>query len=343
MRILAIGDPHFKGDEKGRPGNKLQTDRMREATLEKIKKYSPDIVVILGDVLDRFERVSSIALTDAINWIYQIADISSSVFVLIGNHDRPSNDDFQSSYHPLSGIRNQKNITIVDKATIYQNYLFVPYVPTGRFLEAINTVSLPENWQTEIKAIFAHQEFKGSLYKEIESKSGDLWSKKYPPVISGHIHNYQRLKNNVYYVGTPMQHDFGDLVKKTISLFTFVEGVRLPEEKRISLGLSERRVQTMTLEEIKEWTFDEKYLWKIHIEGSDNEISTFIRSDKYRKLISLGVRIHTKRKEIRRKNNIEDHENYNTEKAPDFNQSIVVRIGNDETQLWWLKKILDKI
>jgi hypothetical protein len=72
-----------------------------------------------------------------------------------------------------------------------------------------------------VAAIFAHQEFYGVKMGAIESKIGDKWDEKNPVVISGHIHQWQRLQSNIFYTGTPRQIGFGDKTKKSISEFIF--------------------------------------------------------------------------------------------------------------------------
>ncbi len=68
----------------------------------------------------------------------------------------------------------------------------VPYVPPGRFVEALNIID--NEWWKNVNCIFAHQEFYGCKMGAIESIEGDKWDHSFPLVISGHIHSEQRLK-----------------------------------------------------------------------------------------------------------------------------------------------------
>lgn len=365
MKILVIGDPHFKGEEKNRPGNKLQTDKMRLATLEVVKNVKPDRIVITGDTLDRFNRIDCIALSDAIEWIYLLSEQKNDkdgmveVDILIGNHDRPSNEDFMTDYHPFSGIRNQKNINIISKIRqIYSeeldsNFMFVPYVPNGKLKDAIRHLMNENKYDGTIDdflnkyaTVFGHQEVRGAKYNGLVSEHGDDWGVDWPLLVLGHIHNYQRVGKNIIYVGTPMQHDFGDLTKKTISLFTYDKSnPKNPTEERISLGLKERRVVTLTAEEARKWKYDDSYLWKLHICDTDSAIAVFLQSNKYKKLKKLGVAVHVRRiSQVIQPDGTEisiDNEgatvNFST---LDFQSSLIESIKNDKKQLKILMEVL---
>src|SRR5579864_3536562 len=190
MLLLAVGDLHYKGEEsRGRKGNKLQTDLLREKLLRLVRKRKPKIVVLLGDTFDRFSHVDTLPLQDAHDLIYELGALlekwEGRLYVLIGNHDLPGANYFLSKRHPLTGIRNQKNIVIVDEPTrvsieeLEGDLLFVPYVPPGRFQDAIDKEGEREEEKEEkideeekeknkgkkkkkrILCIFAHQEFRG--------------------------------------------------------------------------------------------------------------------------------------------------------------------------------------
>ena len=76
-------------------------------------------------------------------------------------------------------------------------FLFVPYVPPGRFVEALETYK-NINWK-DVDCIFAHQEFYGCKMGAILSEEGDKWESKWPLVVSGHIHSRQWINKNIYY------------------------------------------------------------------------------------------------------------------------------------------------
>ena len=101
-----------------------------------------------------------------------------------------------------------------------EKFIFVPYVPPGRFEEALRT--LKDDW-ISASCIFAHQEFAGCKMGAIVSIEGDKWDIKNPIVISGHIHSKQQPQKNIYYSGSAMQHAFGESAKNIIAFFSFTK------------------------------------------------------------------------------------------------------------------------
>ncbi len=111
-----------------------------------------------------------------------------------------------------------KRVYVVDTPVVLaapgtgRRYTFVPYVPNGRFVEALG---MAPGWETS-ELIFAHQDFKGAVYNGLASDTGDLWdSEDLPMVISGHIHDYQELPK-VVYPGSPIQHAASERADKTL-------------------------------------------------------------------------------------------------------------------------------
>ncbi len=236
--VLVIGDPHFK------VGNITDTDKLLVQIMKLVKKRKPDMVVCLGDVLDRHADIHVSPLTRAIDFLYQIQNCSQ-LFVLIGNHDRMNNSDFLSPIHPFTALKYWDSTRIVDTVVDVEisgrHFMFLPYVPPQKFDEAfkkhisglgdakkymdeegnISDESL-DNYLKDVTCIFAHQEFLNAKMGAKLSEEGDVWSETRPLVISGHIHEYDQLQSNIIYVGTPFCHNFGEKDDKRVSYYEFV-------------------------------------------------------------------------------------------------------------------------
>src|SRR5207237_287260 len=194
--------------------------------------------------------------------------------------------------HPFSAVGEWPNTTVVDTTKVATikglNFVMVPYVPPGRFQEALAKVTLP----SPIRAYFAHQEFKGAKMGAIRSVVGDPWPLSEPLVISGHIHDYDRLQGNLIYTGTPMQHAFGDTDDKTVSLFTFnIDEPGHWQEERIDLGLRKLRLFHLTCEEVKTWTPPLNTRCKVIVKGTPAEVKACMKLDQIKQLHAAGVKI----------------------------------------------------
>ena len=141
-------------------------------------------------------------------------------YILVGNHDHINGTQFLTSNHWLNGLKEWDNVIVVD--TVLQDcikgekFIFSPYVPPGRFEDALNT--LEDDWKDTL-CIFAHQEFYGCKMGGVLSVEGDKWSLDYPNIISGHIHDNQTIQKNIYYPGSSLEISYGQIKENIILYF----------------------------------------------------------------------------------------------------------------------------
>ena len=304
ISCLVIGDPHFKSN------NIPECTKMVEKIIEQIQRTNPDFVVCLGDILHKHEKIDMDPLHLANTFIKDVAKIKP-IYVLIGNHDRPNNSDFLSDKHPFTGVKGQANIHIVDKAQRYNigglDFVMIPYVYPGLFIKAIETLSDSsdkddggnfDEIMRGVTAVFGHQEFRGAKMGAVTSKVGDTWPGSAPLCISGHIHEYDRLQDNLIYVGTPMQHNFGEREDKTVSLFRFPlskctdsrDNNSSFQEERIDLGMMKRKIVRLEASKFDEkWTKPENTLCKLILLGNNAEIKTVMKHPHIKTIHKEGV------------------------------------------------------
>jgi DNA repair exonuclease SbcCD nuclease subunit len=296
-RVLFVGDPHFK--IKNVEYIPLFVSRI----VGIVESNILDFVVVAGDLLDNHDRVDVEPLNLAIQFI-DLLRKKIKTFVLVGNHDYKNNQQFLTDHHWMNALKCWDNVTIVDEVVEYTtddfSFLFVPYVPPGRFEEALKTKYDQVNYSKNFKAIFAHQEFFGCKMGPIESKCGDKWDENWPMVISGHIHNKQWSQSNIYYPGSAMQHAFGQSIENTVPILTFTNDELSYEE--IDLKMPKLTIKYLSVEDVmKPLKFKNKEFRKYKIvlhSTCAEEFQTFKKTLRYKQLLDEGFKITFKLKNM---------------------------------------------
>lgn len=310
-KILVVGDLHIKKN--------IDDSVLLSGIRELVLTVNPDLVVFLGDTLDTHEKIDLGCLNRAISLFSDVAK-THEIVVLIGNHDRRNNSDYMSNYHPFVGIENiysKKKIHIVYKTELIHGILFVPYVPPGRFRDAIeNFYIYGEDNINKIKLIFAHQEFRGAKMGSMISNEGDKWREDEPFIISGHIHDYQELQNNIIYVGTPMQHRYGESTNKALMLLELDNNGEIEKITRKPVpGITILRTLRIHYKKLLELTdeqydkiVDKRYKTRLIIEIGSSQLKNLAKLPIYNKLLKIidkvvsKVKIETKEVEDRQVN-----------------------------------------
>jgi DNA repair exonuclease SbcCD nuclease subunit len=297
VNFLCIGDPHFKID------NIQEVELFIERLENLIIQTKPDFIVCMGDVLDTHERLHTIPLNKAYDFIDMMRKYTFT-YVLVGNHDMISEQQFLTDNHWMNGMKKWDNVHIVDRPIIHyidqEKTCFVPYVSAGRFEEALNTIG--ESWD-DASLIFAHQEFFGCKMGAIVSTQGDNWPIDYPQVISGHIHSKQIPQSNIYYTGSAMQHAFGESEKNIILkcelirdmsyslMIDFTEfDLKLPRKKTIYLNINEIDLLDQKMSKLNP---EDKV--RVSLTGDNDKFKAFKKTKKYKTLIANKVKVAFKR------------------------------------------------
>lgn len=317
MKVLTIGDPHFKHS------NIIDMDKLTESIIKKAELIKPDLIVIMGDVLDRHANLHMVPLTRSIQFFTDLKKIAK-LYVLIGNHDRKNNQDFLSEEHPFTAVEKWDDVVIVHKPIIDKIcgklFTFVPYVPPGRFHEALNHV---KGWENS-DCIFAHQEFYGCNNGCLFSLVGDKWDISLPLCVSGHIHDFCILQENLIYVGTPHQNSFGEKTDKTISLFEFSETF---SHDRIELDIPKKITHEITFEEIKDYDLNFNDHNKIIIVGDPGELKSLSKHPNIIKWKKSGAIIILRAKFV---NEVKNNKNGKKFEQKNFFENLLNKMSPDE-------------
>lgn len=292
VKVLAIGDVHFQ------VSNIPEVDLFIERITRLAKEEEPDLILILGDVLHDHEKLHSTPMNKAKELFVTMKEIAQT-YVLVGNHDALSNQIFLDDGHWMNILKEWEGLEVVDRVQTCECegelFVMVPYVPPGRFVEALNTIG--DAWKGAT-CIFAHQEFYGCKMGAITSLDGDKWPLKYPRVVSGHIHSKDNLQKNIYYTGSALQVAFGESKQNTVAVLEFDMGkyecrevdLKLPRKKGISTSL--KKVMDFEIPDT-----EDKIM--LSISGANlEEFKAFQKSKKYKELQKAGIKIKFTQKNI---------------------------------------------
>jgi DNA repair exonuclease SbcCD nuclease subunit len=284
-KVLFIGDPHFQ------VGNMVEVDLFMDRIFKLAKEIIPDLIVIAGDILHTHERLHTLVLNKAYEFVTAMREIAQT-YILVGNHDMCNNQQFLTNNHWMNGMKEWNNVVIVDtviiKTFMDKKIVFVPYVPSGRFKEALNTVS---GWE-DADCIFAHQEFYGCKMGAIVSIEGDKWSLDDPQVVSGHIHSKQTPQPNIYYSGSAMQHAFGESEKNIIALLTFSPDKIKYDLNEVDLALPRKKIVYMGVDGVDKYevkTTQDQI--KLTVNGNYDEFKALKKTKKYKEIINKGIKV----------------------------------------------------
>lgn len=321
-KILFIGDPHFKIT------NGIMSDVFASECVKAFEKIPEALCVIGGDVLDTHERLHQTPYNRALKFIEDLSAIGK-VVVLVGNHDYENNQQFLTDKHWMNPLKKWNNVFIVDKPLHYDNFIFCPYVPPGRFLEALDTLE-DVDWRNA-RCIFAHQEFRGCVMGVTVSENGDKWHAHYPTVISGHIHKPHSPQANIIYPGSVIQHNFGEENSENNGLLLVDFGVNNDEFLTTKIPVDIPRIRTVHIEcenfekTIKNLTLKPLERIRIMCKGTEEQFRRIRKTNLFNKL-PHGVCVNFKtEKEAKDKEEMLRNLKFET-----FDEALKKRIKNSE-------------
>jgi DNA repair exonuclease SbcCD nuclease subunit len=320
-QTLVVGDQHIKLD------NLHLVNKFIDQIVQVIEDKKPDFVVLLGDMLHTHERINTLALNKAYEFIDSVRKLCKT-YILVGNHDHINGTQFLTTNHWLNGLKEWNNVIIVDNIfediIKEQKFIFCPYVPAGRFIEALD--SSEYIWKDAL-CIFAHQEFYNCKMGSILSVEGDKWSLEYPNVISGHIHDNQLLQENIYYPGSTLEMSYGQTKENNVAFLNFSNNKKYVLEE-IQLKFPKKKIQYIDIENIDDFkpqTITEGDELKLSLNGEYNEFKTFKKTKKFKELIKQGIKIIFKPKKkdiVLKSEKLTKILNDNTEDLANFSKII---------------------
>ena len=156
------------------------------------------------------------------NGVYQLLKETAGrgirVHIFPGNHDCLDLRAMHIEKNLHSLFMFEKIAYIHEKPTLVQTSYFpvavVPYSNSGREVLAV-TERMADKMSGDIRPVMFHHSFNEAVTGPAEwcmphaLDAKDL-SEKYTHKFSGHYHLHQKVTGNLWYIGTPIQHNFGE-------------------------------------------------------------------------------------------------------------------------------------
>lgn len=260
-KLSVIGDPHITHKSLDRGAELFEINEARGLT-----------TVWLGDLLDTKEVIRGKCL----NFLYyKFSNSKLNHYLLVGNHDW---FNLECNDHSLRTLETLPNVQIIDKPTLVENILFIPYMHD---LQALRTVL--DQYRNRNLVLIGHLEI-----TNFDFGNGHVCTKGltlqdltgYKRVISGHFHKYQT-QDNLTYLGSPFSHSFGETNQvKYLGVYdTQTDELKLEETPLPKHVTYEFNCDNLN-ENLEHWLFDpkpgfEKNLYRVILTGSQKNIDRF--------------------------------------------------------------------
>jgi DNA repair exonuclease SbcCD nuclease subunit len=165
------------------------------------EKEDIDALIFLGDLFHSRTKIDVDVLWAAHESCYQLSKAVPEFYILVGNHDQSTRD---GSIHSLDGFRYFANVIDEPKKLTVADHWAGYFHPFTTDFDAFRKfcASIPPG---EKNLFFGHQ---GISEADVSVK--DLPSDRCRYVFMGHYHKHQWVRDNVAYIGSPLQLDFGE-------------------------------------------------------------------------------------------------------------------------------------
>jgi|GEM_PF-2930501 len=209
IRALMTADLHI--DDYGDPTMSNPKGKFAERidVLADIISYAVSnaigTIFVLGDFLHSRTKISIPVLHIVGDIIKDCIEEYGVKFVILkGNHDSYLKDE---NFHSLSNL---PLCRVIDRVTAFSdlNIVAIPYgCEKSEVIDSKNKV-----FDANV-LILMHTEFLGAINNEYKVMKSDMDPKRFTGetgVISGHYHTPQFVTENVFYLGAPIQQNFGE-------------------------------------------------------------------------------------------------------------------------------------
>ncbi len=235
---FAYGSEQVEGTVCRRPGYYNSRFLQGLQILEEIKEASrgSDAILFGGDLFHQRGSVSTDVLMGTYNCV-QGMNTYAPIHLIPGNHDYANRD---GCLHSLIDLHDETNgVFVHDSSWSIQDFgnvriWFVPYMEhKSNFLSTFRDMEANREFldrgRNRFNLLVLHAGIQGGIIGSdfVLSSANDLSLDELPSwmnlTLIGHFHKHQKLKENVYFIGSSHQHNWGDANDKRGYLTVSIE------------------------------------------------------------------------------------------------------------------------
>lgn len=196
--MIFIADIHI-GLNKSNPNFYRATEDLFIELADVCVRRSIDTIAVLGDIFENRRIISQKSLKTAQKVIEICKDIQ--LILVRGNHDTY----YEANVYPnwLTALRKYPNVITVEDGPTFFKKNDMCFVPWGYDISTLD-------WTGYLLGHFEISSFQMNDGFECNTGRRPEDFKRFRHVYSGHFH-HPSSRGNITYLGTPFQHDFGDV------------------------------------------------------------------------------------------------------------------------------------
>lgn len=282
--------PHAKLNSDGTSSDRLvDVIDVIDDIAHAAKKEKPHGVFILGDLFHS-RHPDAPTLKAVSRALRELADVCM-VYILPGNHDAHGKNSDVYSLSMFNELR-IPGIMVFDSPEIFTeddvDFVIMPWVPDNKFAEKLADFTKGALLASRKKVLLMHQTIAGSSAngRKMSGISPREFAKDFDLVLSGHIHEPQRIGPKVQYLGSPLPLSFGE-----------ADGVdrgwyRMNKELDLDL------VKIDSSPDFVKWVFEQKPDLVKNYESVISALISDLEDSLLTREIYLDVRVHGPRKHV---------------------------------------------
>lgn len=222
QRFLATGDlqvhqwKQFANLDKGMNSRLLNILSVFDFLLDYAHKEKIEQVFINGDIFEQTGAIDTLTFNKVYEKIEMFKDWGIHLVLNIGNHDVVGNDPEHPDTKLHSLVPFRRLACVVENSGWSSHVLVVPWDQPEALITKLSELKI-EDWREAPHVLMTHCGVSGATsgpsQRVIRSqiKLQDLHPEKFHLILLSDFHSEQKLADHVFYMGSPIQHSFGEI------------------------------------------------------------------------------------------------------------------------------------